>query len=461
MSSFALTRRSFLAAASASAFAASGPPPNIIWFMYDDLGSAGLGCYGQEKVRTPHSDRLAREGTKFTGCYAGGSVCAPSRSVLMTGQHLGHTPVRANAQTVPFEDGDITVAEVLKKAGYATGGFGKWSLGDANTTGTPTRQGFDEFFGYLHQTQAHNYWPEYLRDGDRKVPLPENVGRKKGRYAATMIAERMYQFVEKNRSRPFFLYATPTLPHALFHPPTDAPYSNEPWTPLQKKYAAMVTDADAQLGRILAMLDQYGLANNTVVFCTSDNGGPPAPDDESGAFFQTNRGLRGYKGSLWEGGIRVPMLVRWPKRVAAGRVDATPWYFADFLPTAAQIAGAPAPKGIDGVSMVPVLSGRKMRQRPLYWEQERWEGKTRRFRENTLAQAVRWGNWKAIRHQPGTPLELYDLATDPMEQKNVASANASVVERIEKYLATVRVPPRPHDNGNPEWVNRKDIPSEQ
>jgi len=230
---------------------------------------------------------------------------------------------------------------------------------------------------------------------------------------------------------------------------------------LQKKYAAMVTDADAQLGRILAMLDQYGLANNTVVFCTSDNGGPPAPDDESGAFFQTNRGLRGYKGSLWEGGIRVPMLVRWPKRVAVGRVDATPWYFADFLPTAAQIAGAPAPKGIDGVSMVPVLSGRKMRQRPLYWEQERWEGKTRRFRENTLAQAVRWENWKAIRHQPGTPLELYDLATDPMEQKNVASANASVVERIEKYLATVRVPPRPHDNGNPEWVNRKDIPSEQ
>lgn len=460
MASFTLSRRSFLAAASAKAFAAGGKPPNIVWFMYDDLGSAGLGCYGQEKIRTPHSDRLAREGTKFSGCYAGGSVCAPSRSVLMTGLHLGHTPVRANAQTVPFEDSDLTVAEVLKKAGYATGGFGKWGLGDANTTGTPTRQGFDEFFGYLHQTQAHNYWPEYLRDGDTKVPLPENVGRKKGRYAATMIAERMYQFVEKHRSRPFFLYATPTLPHGLFHPPTDAPYSNEPWTQPQKNYAAMVTDADAQLGRILALLDQQGLADNTVVFCTSDNGGPPAPDDKDGTFFQTNRGLKGYKGSLWEGGLRVPMIVRWPKRVAAGRSDATPWFFADFLPTAAEIAGATAPKGLDGVSMVPVLGGRKMKDRPLYWEQQGWDGKTRKMRDNTLAQAVRWGNWKSIRHRPGAALELYDLASDPEEQNNVAGSNAGVIARIEKYLATVRVPARPHDNGNPEWVGRKDIPDE-
>ncbi len=170
-----ISRRGFFAAASAAALAqAQKRPPNIIWFMYDDLGSAGLGCFGQQKVLTPHSDRLATQGTRFTACYAGGSVCAPSRSVLMTGQHLGHTPVRANAMTVPFEAGDVTVAEVLKKAGYTTGGFGKWGLGDANTTGTPTRQGFDEFFGYLHQTQAHNYWPEYLRDGPAvSTPAPE------------------------------------------------------------------------------------------------------------------------------------------------------------------------------------------------------------------------------------------------------------------------------------------------
>jgi arylsulfatase A-like enzyme len=453
-----MTRRAFVI--SSVAAAAQKRPPNIIWFMYDDLGSAGFGCYGQEKVVTPHSDRLAREGTRFTACYAGGSVCAPSRSVLMTGLHLGHTPVRANAQTVPFLEDDVTVAEVLKKSGYATGGFGKWGLGDAGTTGTPTRQGFDEFFGYLHQTHAHNYWPEYLRDGDAKQALPANVGRKKGTYSAPLIADRMAQFIEKNRDRPFFLYATPTLPHALFHPPTDAPYSGKPWTKPQKNYAAMVTDADAQLGRLLALVEKHGLADNTVVFCTSDNGGPRSPDDPDGTFFEINRGLRGYKGSLWEGGIRVPMIVRWPGRVAAGRVDSTPWYFADFLPTAAEIAGTRTPRGVDGVSFVPALTGKTIKRRALYWEQQAWVAKTKQFRPETLAQAVRLGNWKAIRPAPGQPLALYDLAKDPHEDNDIAARNPKVVAEVEEILKSVRVPPRPHDNGNDEWVNRKDIPSE-
>jgi arylsulfatase A-like enzyme len=379
----------------------------------------------------------------------------------MTGQHLGHTPVRANAQTVPFDPGDVTVAEVLKQAGYATGGFGKWGLGDAGTTGSPIRQGFDEFFGYLHQTHAHNYWPEYLRDGDTKVPLPANVGRKKGTYSAALIADRMTQFVEKNKAKPFFLYATPTLPHALFHPPNDKPYSDKPWSKLQKNFASMVTDADAQLGRILALLDKHGLAENTVVFCTSDNGGIKPPGDEDGTFFRHNGSLRGYKGSLYEGGLRTPMLVRWPGKVAAGKMNATPWYFADFLPTAAAIAGAKAPAGVDGVSMVPVLTGKSMKTRGLYWEQQGWDAKTRQLRQGTLAQAVRIGDWKAIRHKPGTPLVVYNLAADPSEQNDVASANPKVVAQMEAFLKTARKEPRPHDNGNPEWVGRKDIPSEQ
>jgi arylsulfatase A len=449
-----LSRRTLLATATAALAPAQKKPPNIIWFMYDDLGSGGLGCFGQEKIKTPHSDRVAREGMKFTACYAFGSVCAPSRSVLMTGLHLGHTPVRANAQTVPLRDEDVTVAEVLKKAGYATGHFGKWGLGDAGSTGVPTKQGFDEFYGYLHQTQAHNYWPEYLRDGEAKHELTANVGRKKGVYSADLIAKRMEQFVEKNASRPFFLYASPTLPHALFHPPTDAPYANEPWTKRQREYAAMVTDADAQLGRLLALLDKHGIADNTVVFVTSDNGGPAEPEGE---FFVTNRGLRGFKGSLQEGGLRVPMIVRWPGRVKAGATNATPWYFADFLPTAAAIAGVKA-HVVDGVSMLPVFAGKSLARRPLYWEQSRWDNKSGLLREETLAQAVRWGNWKAVRPAPTKAIQLFDLAKDPREQSDVAAAQPKVVAEMEAIMKKAHVIPRPHDNGNPEWVGRKDIP---
>jgi arylsulfatase A-like enzyme len=223
----------------------------------------------------------------------------------------------------------------------------------------------------------------------------------------------------------------------------------------------MVTDADAQLGRLLALVDNFGLANNTVVFCTSDNGGPRSPDDPDGKFFEINRGLRGYKGSLWEGGIRVPMIVRWPGRVPAGRVDGTPWYFADFLPTAAEIAGTAAPRGIDGVSVVAALTGKTLKRRALYWEQEAWTAKTKQFRPETLAQAVRLGNWKAIRTAPEKPLSLFDLAKDPHEDADVAALNPRVVAEVEGILRTVRVPPRSHDNGNDEWVNRKDIPNEQ
>jgi arylsulfatase A-like enzyme len=453
-----LSRRNFLLGASTAALAsaANARRPNIVWFMYDDLGSAELGCFGQKRIRTPHSDRLAREGMRLTACYAGGSVCAPSRSVLMTGLHLGHTPVRANAMTVPLEPGDVTVAEILKEAGYATGGFGKWGLGDAGTTGTPQKQGFDEFFGYLHQTHAHNYWPEYLRDGDEKVPLPENVGRKMGTYSADLIANRMYRFLEKNRSRPFFLYATPTLPHAEFHPPNEGEYANEPWTHFQKKYAAMVSQADAQLGKVLQMLDDFGLASNTIVFCTSDNGGPKQRDASANAFFETNGGLRDFKGSLWEGGIRVPMIVRWPGHVVPGTVNATPCYFADFLPTAVDLVGA-RKRRVDGMSLLPVLTGKKLQERFLYWEQERFNNRDRKWVPDTLEQAARSGDWKAVRLRGGE-LQLFDLAKDPSEKNDVAAANPKVVARFEAFLKSARVAPRPHDNGNSEWNGRQDMP---
>jgi arylsulfatase A len=353
----------------------------------------------------------------------------------------------------------VTVAELLQQAGYTTGGFGKWGLGDANTTGTPKKQGFDEFFGYLHQTQAHNYWPEYLRDGDDKVPLQQNVGRKMGVYSADLIAERMYRFLERNRSKPFFLYATPTLPHAEFHPPNEGDYANEPgWTPFQKKYAAMVSQADAQLGRILKMLDDDGLASNTIVFCTSDNGGPKQRDPQANAFFETNGPLRDFKGTLWEGGIRVPMIVRWPGHVVPGSVNSTPCSFADFLPTAAEIAGIGKPKPCDGVSLVPLLRGKKaIGPRYLYWEQERFNTRERKWVPGTLEQAARFENWKALRSAGGT-LRLFDLASDPGESKDVAAANPAVVARFEGFLRSARVAPRPHDNGNPEWIGRKDMP---
>jgi len=450
-----MNRREFISSLAAAPVAAQTRKPNVVFFMYDDLGYANLGCYGQKKIETPYSDALAKEGTRYTDCYAGGAVCAPSRSVLMSGLHGGHAPVRANAQTVPLLDEDWTVAEIMKSAGYATGYFGKWGLGDADSSGAPTRQGFDEFFGYLHQTQAHNYWPHYLRDGEKKFEMPENLGGKMGRYSADLIADRMTAFIDKNRERPFFLLASPTLPHGLYHPPDDKPYSSKPWTPSQKNYASMVTRADAELGALMARLDKYGLRDNTVVFVTSDNGGPKLPNGDE-KFFETNGPLRDFKGSVYEGGLRVPMIVRWPGRAKAGAVDATPVYFADMLPTFAEIGGATAPGGIDGRSM---WSSDVKRERFLYWEQNGWDARTREIPPEKRQTAVRFGDWKAVRKNPAASLELYNLKADLAETKEVAAANPQVVAVFEKYLHHARTEPRSHAGGNPEWVGRKDLPT--
>jgi arylsulfatase A-like enzyme len=427
--------------------AADGPDarkrPNIIWVMADDLGYGDLGCYGQQAIRTPHIDRLAVQGVRFTDCYAGSTVCAPSRCALMTGLHTGHCRLRSNA-LVPLAPDDVTVAEVLKKAGYATGIVGKWGLGEPDTTGVPNRQGFDHWFGYLNQHHAHNYYPDYLWRNETQVKLDNvvhgNVASRRVVYSADLFAREALGFLTSHRDGPFFLYLALTLPHANneagkqgMEVPSDAPYHDEPWPQAQKNHAAMITYLDAQVGQIMAKLDELGLADNTILFFTSDNG----PHREGGAdpeFFKSSGPLRGFKRALYEGGIRVPMIVRWPGRIAPGTANSHPWAFWDALPTLAELAGAKPPERIDGISIVPTLLGEQVAGRPqraheyLYWE----------FPERGFSQALRMGNWKAVRNKPDAPIELYDLTKDLGETHDVANDHPEVVARGTKFLAAAR-----------------------
>jgi arylsulfatase A-like enzyme len=417
--------------------------PNIIFILADDLGYGDLGCYGQKLIRTPHLDRLARQGMRFTQFYAGSTVCAPSRCALMTGLHSGHGRVRGNA-LVPLRPGDRTVAEVLHKAGYTTALVGKWGLGEPNSTGVPNRKGFDYFYGYLNQVHAHEYYPTYLWRNQEKIALAsyqvrDGVSVKCSPYSPDLCTREALAFLEKNRRRPFFLYLAYTLPHAnneRYHlegngmeVPSDAPYSKKPWPQVQKNHAAMITYLDGQVGRVLKRLRELKLEDNTIVFFSSDNG----PHKEGGAdpkFFRSAGPLTGFKRDLTEGGIRVPMIVSWPHRIKAGVVSKQVWAFWDFLPTAAELAGAKTPQGLDGISLVPTLLGKgKQKQHAfLYWE----------FHERGFQQAVRTGDWKAIRKKYPGPLELYDLKNDVGEKHNVAAAHPDVVARIEKYLKGAR-----------------------
>ncbi|HKA07796.1 MAG TPA: arylsulfatase [Gemmataceae bacterium] len=412
--------------------------PNIVFILADDLGYGDVGCYGQKMIRTPNIDRMAAEGIRFTQCYAGSTVCAPSRCCLMTGFHTGHGRVRGNA-LVPLQPEDRTVAEVLKAAGYATGLSGKWGLGEADSTGIPNKKGFDFFFGYLNQNHAHAYYPDFLWKNQEKVPLPNvvknNVASKKVVYSPDLITKEALGFIEANKDRPFFLYFAPTLPHANneakqegMEIPSDEPYTKETWPQPQKNHAAMITRLDADVGKVLDKLKELKLDENTIVFFSSDNG----PHKEGGgdpAFFNSSGGLRGYKRSMTEGGIRVPMIVRWPGKVKPGESDFV-WAFWDFLPTAAALAGAKIPSGLDGQSVSPVLlgTGDVKPHEFLYWE----------FHEGGSKQAVRTEDWKAIRNKVGGPLELYDLRRDIGEQENVAARHADVVVKVEEYLKTAR-----------------------
>lgn len=423
---------------------AAAKKPNIIFIQSDDLGYGDLGCYGQQNFKTPNIDKLAAEGTRFTQYYAGSTVCAPSRSALMTGQHTGHTRIRGNAR-YPLQTDDATVAEVLKSAGYRTGLVGKWGLGEADTSGIPTRQGFDYFFGYLNQRHAHNYYPSFLWRNQERVKLrnivPEEdnegsgISSNKLDYAPDLFTAEALKFVEQNSKDSFFLYLSYISPHANneakakgMEVPTLGEFAAKNWPEPEKGKAAMITRMDGDIGRLMALLKQLGIDDNTVVFFTSDNG----PHKEGGAdpdFFDSNGKLRGIKRDLYEGGIRVPMIVRWPGKVRAGKTSEQVWAHWDFLPTAAALAGAKAPAGIDGISMLPALLGKKQRGHEfLYWE----------FHERGFEQAVRMGDWKAVRHKLTDAIELYNLKDDLGEQNNLASKHPEVVKKIEAYLELSR-----------------------
>jgi len=465
-----LRRRDFLwAAAGATAWALVGctrgtartrarpRKPNIIYVMLDELGYFELSCMGNKHLRTPNIDRMAAEGVRFTQALAGGAVCAPTRSTFLTGQHTGHTTVRMNRQDWPLRAEDVTVAEVLKRAGYATGGFGKWGCGDRGTTGAPELHGFDVFFGYYNQVHAHCYYPCYLVRNGEKVPLKGNTGDfyKGKQYSHYLIVEEAINFIRQNKGRPFFCYCPWTPPHGLWAIPETDPawalYKDKPWRAGQQRpsdakvYAAMVNMVDRQVGEMLDLLKELGIDEQTIVFVSGDNGGQayfsrgdpskrtpdrPYPQGFFGPNLNPRTGVsfRGGKGSLYEGGLRIPMIVRWPGRIRPGRVSDQLWYLPDVMPTLAELAGAEPPADIDGISIVPTLLGEDVvgRKQPqhkfLYWE-------------HGSQVAVRMGDFKAVRPGKNKPFELYDLAADPGEQDNIAAARPGLVARLSGYAA--------------------------
>jgi arylsulfatase A-like enzyme len=425
--------------------------PNIIFILADDLGYGELGCYGQKVIQTPCIDQMAAEGMRFTDHYAGSTVCAPSRCSLMTGLHTGHTYVRGNHEIQPMGQLPLpaeteTLPKMLQRAGYTTALIGKWGLGGPDSTGTPNSQGFDHFFGYLCQRHAHNYYPEFLFRNGARVPLGNKVegGRADGAGVASEKVEYSYdlmeaealQFLNQNKDRPFFLYLAVTLPHANneggmngMEVPDFGDYAAKDWPVTEKGRAAMISRLDRGVGRIIRRVRNLGLEENTIIFFASDNG----PHREGGSdpnFFDSNGPLRGAKRDLYEGGIRVPLIARWPGRIQAGAVTGHVSAFWDFFPTFAVLAGGEAPENIDGICMVPTLLGipRKQEQHEyLYWE----------FLERGSAQAVRLGRWKAVR-LPGGSLELYDLETDLGETTNIAAGNPEIVARVRECLAAAR-----------------------
>ncbi|MFN3150254.1 arylsulfatase [Bremerella sp.] len=455
-----------------SAQATEPTRPNIIFILADDLGYAELGCYGQKLIQTPRLDRMAEEGMRFTDFYAGSTVCAPSRCVLMTGMHMGHVHVRGNAggpdmtrQSLRGED--FTVAEAVKAAGYSTALCGKWGLGDdapGGRAGLPRNQGFDHFFGYLNQVHAHNYYPEFLWRNEEKTPLRNVVQQadrsyggftggwatKKLDYSHDLVVDDAMTFIQeqaKQEDHPFFLYLSLTIPHANNEGtrgtgngqevPDFGVYADKDWKDQDKGQAAMITRMDADVGRILDLLDELKIAEETVVMFSSDNG----PHNEGGHtvdLFDPNGPLRGMKRDLYEGGVRVPMIVRWPGTVAPGQVSDHIGYFGDLMATCCELSGVAPKAGLDSISFVPTLQGHAAKQQAhdyLYWE----------FYERGGKQAVRAGKWKAVNNSwPGGHVELYDLSNDLGEAHDVSGDHPDVLKRLQRFMQAAHTP-------HPDW----------
>ena len=442
--------------------------PNIIFILADDLGYGDLGCYGQKQILTPRLDQMAVEGMRFTQFYAGCTVCAPSRCVLMTGQHTGRTWVRGNAggensiiQSLRAED--VTVADVLKGAGYRNGLIGKWGLGEVDQPGFPLNKGFDYFYGYLSQVHAHNYYPEFLyRNADRVklqnvVERPNGQGQdflggsatKKVEYSHDLFAQEALSFVRDNAERPFFLYLALTIPHANNEAtrmtgngaevPTFGIYATREWSDQDKGQAAMITRMDADIGRLVDLLQELGIDQNTLIMFSSDNG----PHNEAGhspKTFQPSGELKGLKRSLTEGGIRVPMIARWPEKIAAGSVSNFVGSFQDVLPTLKELSGSPTKADTTGVSFVPTLlgKGQQSQHEYLYWE----------FYEQGSRQSVRFGDWTAIREPMfDGEVKLFNLSNDLAQSSNVASDNPEVVARAIGFMEQAHQP-------NKNWTPR-------
>lgn len=440
--------------------------PNVIFILADDLGYGDLGSYGQKQIQTPNLDKLAAEGMRFTQFYAGSTVCAPSRAVLMTGKHMGHVSVRGNAgrenpqiQTLP--KGERTVAEVFKSAGYQTALFGKWGLGEIGSEGHPNKKGFDEFFGFLNQTHAHNYYPSFLVHNSERFPLrnipaeeDKEIGsgwaKEKVDYAPDVIFDRAMTWLEQNRSKPFFLYFASTMPHANNEAtrgtgngqevPDYGIYKDKPWADQDKGQAAMITRLDAQVGKMMAWLKARGLERNTLVVFTSDNG-PHNEGKHHPELFKPAGPLRGMKRALYEGGVRVPFIARWSGKINAGTTTNHIGYFGDMLATFCELTNQPVPAGLDSIPVLP-LTGKKGEQaahKYIYFE----------FYEQGGRQSVRFGKWKAIRQPMQTgKVELFDLSKDLGETNNIADANPEVVRQAIGFMNEAHV-------DHPNWKARQ------